>query len=369
MPGDTPNCGSCGDNDETVENPNLSCGNGGTNVGCDNPCGRGPHNSAKCESLPSQIQNFTDQFFGTVVKTEVNGVVSWSLPCGLDIGLPANPRGIGEGLACYFLRLFENGIVGLKGDPGTPGAAGAQGFNAYTVVLHSFTQPTLASPNVQVSTPFNPALSLNSLYVFIDTSGWYQINGSDGNGTLFLTLIQPLSGAPATIAAGKLVLPAGTPGKTVTGPQGIQGPVGPQGPPGQTFTTENSVYTAPVGVDFNLPIVAAAVNFTNSSPQFVAPEAGQYLVTVTAIVKGNSGILSTDTVSLKLRNTSLFADVPGALQTISGVAVGQQLQITLSTIATTTGPNQVIALWGSCSTDVKAAVLHSLTTLSWMRIA
>jgi hypothetical protein len=76
--------------------------------------------------LPSQIQNFTQQFFGDVVKTEVDGQVIWSLPCDLDIGLPNNQRGAGEGLACYFLRLSEEGIIGLTGPQGevTFGAPG-----------------------------------------------------------------------------------------------------------------------------------------------------------------------------------------------------------------------------------------------------
>src|ERR1017187_5408533 len=98
MSGDTKNCDNCGDGYN--RNPN-----GREQLGCNNPCGHGPHNSARCESLPSQIENFTDQFFGTVVKTEINGVVTLSLRCQLDVGLPGNPRGVDEGLACYFLRL------------------------------------------------------------------------------------------------------------------------------------------------------------------------------------------------------------------------------------------------------------------------
>jgi len=115
MPGDTKDCGNCGGGQHSNPNPIDYCGR--EQIGCDNPCRRGPRNSARCESLPSQIENFTTQFFGTVVKTEINGVVTWSLPCQLDVGLPGNPRGVDEGLACYFLRLFSDGLGGLKGDP------------------------------------------------------------------------------------------------------------------------------------------------------------------------------------------------------------------------------------------------------------
>ena len=188
---DTHQCMNCGEGDERDEGASETergigeCGRSSA-LGCHNPCNTHEGNSARCESLPSQISNFTLQFFGTVVKTEINGVVTWSLPCGLDVGLPNNPRGIDEGLACYFLRLFSHGIVGFTGPVGDPGTPGLNGNNAYTVTLQSFTQPTLGSPNIQVLTQFNPAL-LDSIYVFIPDSGWYQQTSNDGNGTLFLT--------------------------------------------------------------------------------------------------------------------------------------------------------------------------------------
>ena len=192
-----------------------NCGN--------NPCRVTQTNTAACESLPSQISNFADQFFGEVVKTEVDGVVTWSLPCSLDVGLPNNPRAAGEGLACYFLRLFEDGIVGLTGPAGDPGDDGAAGRNAFTVTLASFTQPTVESPNVQVLTQYNPAI-FPGLIVAIQSSGWYLVNEADTSGMLFLTLSDPTPGAPAVITAGKLVVPAG--GGAVPGPQGPPGPDG-----------------------------------------------------------------------------------------------------------------------------------------------
>lgn len=100
------------------------------NPSCHNPCGPLPKNTAQHELLYSQIENFTLNFFGDVVKTEIDGNTSWSLPCRLDIGLPSNPRGPTEPLGCYFLRLF-NGVTGLQGEDGAPGFNGHDGRVAY----------------------------------------------------------------------------------------------------------------------------------------------------------------------------------------------------------------------------------------------
>lgn len=199
----------------------CGCGGGGRNVNpldcgsrliqCNNPCRTGTGNTAQCEALPSQIENFTQQFFGTVVKTEINGEVVWSLPCHLDVGLPGNPRGVDEGLACYFLRLFQDGIGGLKGDKGDKGDAGAPGNSAYSVIKQSFTQPSLANPLVQFVVFANPAI-LTGLYVFVQGSGYYLVTDVQSDGVVFATLISPVASPSATIVAGALVVPAGPPG-------------------------------------------------------------------------------------------------------------------------------------------------------------
>ena len=138
-----------------VENGNTGCG----------PCGTCPVNSADAETLPSTLDNFTQQFFGTITKTEVNGQVTWTLPCNLDTGLPGNPRGSAEGLACYFLRLFSDGIVGLIGPQGDTGLAGNDGNNAYTVVTTAFNAPTVPSPTVQFNVIPSPAISAGQTMV------------------------------------------------------------------------------------------------------------------------------------------------------------------------------------------------------------
>lgn len=76
-----------------------------------NPCGSAAVADPANETLASALTNFTNEFFGTVTKTLVNGSVVWGLPCNLSDGLDGNPRVPGEGLACYFLRLLQDGAV------------------------------------------------------------------------------------------------------------------------------------------------------------------------------------------------------------------------------------------------------------------
>ncbi len=336
-------------------------------LSCDNPCSHGPGNTARCESLPSQIQNFTTQFFGVVVKTEVNGQVVWSLPCSLDVGLPNNPRSVDEGLACYFLRLFHEGIVGLTGPQGNPGANGANGNNAFTIVLRGFSQPTIANPVVQVVTQFNPAM-YPGIFVNIQGSGWYSINETDGNGVLLLTLVRAADNAPATIPAGRLVVPSGFPGASITGPQGQQGPKGDTGASGSTFTTTNGFYFAGVGTDYALPVTYSQVDFVNSQPLVLLPAAGIYLVTATVGVIGNTGIVSGDSVSLKLYNTSVAADVDGSTQEISNLIDGQLASVSITVRVQTDSPSQTVALFGKCGTANKASVRALHTTLTYVRV-
>lgn len=337
-------------------------------MSCNNPCGAGPGNTAACESLPSQIQNFTDQFFGTVIKTEVNGVVSWSLPCSLDVGLPNNPRGTDEGLACYFLRLFQDGIVGLTGPQGDPGVAGANGNNAYAVTLHTFTQPTLAAPVVNVAGSFNPAI-LEGLYIFIDTSGWYHVDGTDGNGTLFLTLVRAETGASGTISAGKLIVPSGFPGASVTGPTGPQGSTGAQGTPGASFTATNAYYYATVGTDYAATTGYAAVDFVNSSPSQVLPATGTYLVIVNAQIQGEAGSGAATTGSFKLYNVSVAADVPGTERTLQGFLVGVAKQIVLTAVVTTDAPSQTVSFYAKCSVAGQVSVTALNTSMKYVRLS
>jgi hypothetical protein len=324
-------------------------------------------NTPACESLPSQIQNFTTQFFGIVTKTEINGQVVWSLPCSLDVGLPANPRSQGEGLACYFLRLFADGIIGLTGPPGQPGNPGKDGNNAYSVTLHGFTQPTTGNPNIQVSSAFNPAILTNS-YVVIQTSGYYLVTNADNSGTLFLQLVQAVPGATGIITAGKLVLVSGPPGPSITGPPGPPGNPGIPGPPGELVTLSNGYYFSTTGSNFDLPAVYAAVNFTTSSPQVLLPAAGKYLMTAAVTVAGLGGVTTADAAIVKLRNTSSGIDVPGSEQNITYLSPTQFSQIIINALVTTTGANQTVALFGKASGAGIITAVALNTTVTFVRI-
>lgn len=346
----------------------CNCNPGHRRHGCEDPCHRGPHNSPACETLPSQISNFTAQFFGAVTKTEIDGRVTWSLPCNLDVGLPNNPRSVDEGLACYFLRLFEDGIIGLTGPPGLPGDPGTAGRNAYTVTLHSFTQPSLASPNVQVTSAYNPAI-LTGSYVFISGSGWYLVNATDTTGTLFLQLVQSVPTASGAITAGKLIVVSGPPGPSVTGPQGPQGIAGPIGPAGETVTLQNGYYFATIGTNFDLPVSYAAVTFLNSSPALLLPAIGTYLVTAVVTLAGKGGVTTADAAILKLRNSTTGSDVPGSEQNLTNLVPNQYTQLVINSLVTTTGLNQSLELWGRASGSGIIDVVALNTTLTFVRIS
>ncbi len=332
------------------------------------PCRTTPTNTAACELLPSQIENFTKEFFGVVEKTESNGVVQWILPCDLATGLENNTRADGEGLACYFLRLFREGIIGLTGPQGDTGQNGLNGYNAFTISLLSFTQPTLDNPNVQVKTAFNPAL-VADLNVFIQTSGWYQINSADINGFLQLTLTKPVSGASGTITAGKLVVPAGYPGASIVGPTGLQGTQGEQGLPGESFTETNSQYDTSSGIDYALQAVSTAVAFTTSSPQLLLPAVGTYLITAVVAIEGEVSVATNDNVTFKLFNTSIAGEVIGSTQTVSHIFDGQKTQVVINVLYSTDAASQTVALYGSCTTSDVVTVVADRTVLTYVRLA
>lgn len=367
-----------------VPNPNNS------NINCcaENPCHVSQSNTATCESLPSQIQNFSDQFFGVVVKTEIDGVVSWSLPCNLDTGLPNNPRTAGEGLACYFLRLFEEGIIGLTGPKGDTGEEGTDGRNAYTVTLASFIQPSSSAPNVQVATQFNPAI-LTGMYIFIETSGWYHVDLADSSGMLFLSLSVPIAGAGETISAGKLVVPSGTPGTATSqgpagaagekgdtgdtgpaGPAGAAGATGPAGPAGGQTTSLND-YVVGSGSNYFLTVTYAAVNFGGTDPQVVLPDVGTYLLTAVVDVQNDPGSLNTDFIRLKFRDTTLSADVPGSEHSTSNFVSEEERTISISAIYQSSVDFTTIALFGirEGGTGVPYEVISTRTTISFVKLS
>lgn len=337
---------------------------------CDNnnPCNTSVTNTASCESLPSQISNFTKQFFGVVTKTEVDGTVAWALPCDLDVGLENNPRGADEGLACYFLRLFEDGIIGATGPKGEDGAAGAAGDNAYAVSLTGFTQPTVDNPTIQISTNnYNQAIATD-MYVFIKGSGYFIVTATDPNGTMWLTLTKS-SLDSGYVSAGRTIVPAGYPGESIQGDQGEQGEQGIQGTPGESFTEENALYSASVGVDFALANTTTNIDFTNSVPQVTLGAIGTYLVNAVVALDAQAGVLTSDVVEMRLRNVNNGLTLSGSIQQVSYMSNGQQAQIVISTLYTSDTPNVDIRLQGKCTTALAVNVVALRTTINAVRLS
>lgn len=203
-------------------------------LSCSNPCNvKSASNTAACEALASQIENFTLNFFGEVFKTEVNGEIQWSLPGRLDVGLPLNPRGAGEPLGCYFLRMFQYGVVGARGEQGRPGLDACNGSTPYVQVLVGFgQQPVDVVFPITVSK--NPSI-LPGMDVFIDGSGWYEIITSDGKGNITIALRKSVVNPVGFVPVGTVLLPSGKVGSTGTqGIQGIKGILGVKGPKGDT---------------------------------------------------------------------------------------------------------------------------------------
>ena len=170
------------------------------------------------ETLPSALDNFIKQFFGVVTKIVApDGNVTWSLPCNLDTGIPGNPRLPGEGVACYFFRLFNDGLVGITGPQGIPGPVGPAGTgeNSYSTTAVDFTIPAIAgSVNVILVNAGWVGLGVT---LFISGSGFYQVLGKVGN-TLTLVFLADTTGATGTLAAGAEVQAGGRRGATgVTG--------------------------------------------------------------------------------------------------------------------------------------------------------
>lgn len=332
------------------------------------PCRTTPVNSAAAELLPSQIENFVLAFFGSVTKTEVNGVVQWSLPCNLDTGLENNPRLQDEGLACYFLRLFSEGILGATGPEGPAGANGTNGYNAFTGTTQPFTQPSLDNPLVQVITAYCPAI-LEGSYVFIQGSGWYLVNSTDITGVLQLTLTKAVTGASGTIAAGRLVVPSGYPGESISGPTGPQGPQGDQGDPGESFTATNGQFAVASGNDYALQATSTPISFTTSSPQLLLPTLGSYLITAVVSLEGETGVQLNDVTTLRLRNTSIAGEVAGSVQSVSNIVDGQKLQVVINVIYDTDANSQTVALYGDCTTSNMVSVIATRTVLTYVRLA
>ena len=184
-------------------------------MSCTTPCNCPPATTTPnpaAEPLDSALENFIRAMFGTVTKTEVDGVIVWTLPCDLSTGIPGNPIEEGEGLACYFKRLFEDGLAGLEGDPGAPGDDGAPGANAFTTLASDVALP--ASDVVVVNLPLVSAeWTAVGAHLFVAGLGWVRVDGIVGD-TVAGTIISRVSSPVDPIPAGSAVVAAGSRGPT-----------------------------------------------------------------------------------------------------------------------------------------------------------
>lgn len=337
----------------------MSC-NSCHNSNCNgNPCCQCPTNSADCETLPSALQNFIDSFFGSLIKTEVDGVVTWTLPCDLDVGIPGNPRGDGEGLACYFLRLFNEGLHGLIGPQGISGSQGANGRSAWTVLTSAFATPTLAAPSVQFTIIPSPVISTGQT-IFIPGAGWFVVTDVFQGDVVFADLVELIPMPVAIVQPGTLALPVGQRGRSTTGPTGATGAKGDTGATGATGATGTPGPTGATGAagtpvtnsngtdtggttDYTLTATYARVDFGLDDMEVTLPAVGRYLVFCTLAGVNDSTAQRRWTV--KFFDFTNTLDVPLSETTKSMVDSPLINGLHIFAIVTTAIPNTVIQLY------------------------
>lgn len=325
-----------------------------------NPCTACPENTTDCETLPSALDNFTQQFFGTITRTLVDGKVTWVLPCNLDVGLPGNPRADGEGLACYFLRLFDEGIKGLVGPKGDTGASGAPGRNAYTVITSSFNAPTEANPISQFTVIPSPVISVGQTN-FIPGVGWVRITDIFQDMVVFTTLIELIPSPVAVVTPGTLLQPTGPRGLSITGATGATGAKGDTGATGATGATGSPGATGAVGptgptatndsseivggnTDYTMTALFAKVDFGTTDLDLTLATPGTYLILVQLSGLNNS---TADRVwNLKLFNSTTATDVPNSeIETLLIDIAAVHQNISFFARVTTTVANEVIQVY------------------------
>jgi len=195
-----------------------------------------PTNTPESETLPSMMENFIAQFFGTVTKSEgeEEGTVVWELPCDLDTGITIDdtliPRVEGEGLACYLKRILEDYINGLNG------------ADAFTLVTEAFVMPAVDG-TVEVSVDNVAPFAVGQIVWCSGPTGYFQVSAVGVDTITLVNLYGPefnlSEGSP--VAEGVKIVPSGVPEASgpqgVQGPQGIPGEAGPQGVPGEDGAT------------------------------------------------------------------------------------------------------------------------------------
>ena len=366
------NCNNC------VDGSCRDCVNGNRGSGNCNPCNTCPPNTVDCETLPSQLDNFTRQFFGSIERVVIDGEIRWALPGDLDVGLPGNPRLDGEGLATYFLRLFNDGIIGQMGPVGPTGPAGTNGRNAYAVITSAFVTPSDENPTSQFTIIPTPVVSVGQT-VFIVGLGWVRITDILDNTTVFTTLIELIPSPEAVIVPGSLVLPTGPRGLSIVGPQGdqgLKGDKGDQGVQGDTGATGATGATGPAGAaatnsngtetggstDYPMTNIYAKIDFGTDDLDITLPTVGTYLVAFQFGGHNDSG--ATREWSFKMHNLTQAADVSNTEQfnVVTGDSTATAFQyFWVFAIITTTAVNEVIQIWAVSSANTATQTIDFAT--------
>jgi hypothetical protein len=371
------NCfdGVCSDAGTCSQFPNSQCSP------CNVPCNQ---STASCESLPSALENFILNFFGEVQKTEVNGKVTWALPCNLDVGLPANPRGANEGLACYFLRLFRDGINGLEGPQGETGPAGANGRNAYTITTSAFNPPTVAGQTIQVTIIASPVIAVGET-IFIPGAGWFLVTEVFQNTSVFATLLEPIASPATVVHAGTVMLPTGPRGLSIVGPQGLTGPKGDTGATGATGATGSPGATGATGAagaaatnsnaliqggntDYTVTNAYAKIDFGTTDLDATLAVVGTYLLLVQLNVLNTSG--ATRSWSFRLNNATTATPVDGSQidARIEDSAI-QNTVVFFALVTTSTVNNVIEAQVISSSAAANQSIQFTDSALVWIKLS
>jgi hypothetical protein len=344
----------------------MSCNCDNTNVGCgQNPCAASAANTPECETLPSQISNFVSHFFGDIVKTEVNGLIGWELPCDLDVGLDNNPRAQGEGLACYFLRLFRDGITGLTGPQGEPGVDGLPGASGFSVTLQSFEQPAAGVPSIILRFAANPVIQPGQT-IYIQDSGYYEVSSIGADWLVGLVPKDLKAGVSGTIPIGRIVSVAGPKGSTgLKGDTGDTGPAGPQGPAGTTYTAVNG-FVRCAGELFELQLDFGQVVFGTVNPTVTLPSTGTYLVTAVVSVE-TAADATNEVVSFNLSRVGSGA-VEGTTVFTRHLGASQRDQLVIQALVTSFN-SSTIQLHGCVSVAGKASAMPQGTSMTFIKLS
>jgi hypothetical protein len=133
-----------------------------------------PYPSVSNESVPSLIDNLVNALYGTISKTVVDRKVVWDIPCDPDNTATVfdTPRLPGEGLLCYFIRVFNQENLAVQNLSG--GSIG--------------------------SLPYQDGVS-STVFLPIGSSGY--VLTSDGSSPVWSPAI-PFSGTATNIAGGSL---------------------------------------------------------------------------------------------------------------------------------------------------------------------